>query len=39
MHLSESQKEQLRQFEATMTEKNYVKREGFFKKVRDIFGV
>jgi len=37
-HLNEQQKEQLRQFESTMTDRNYAKREGFFKKVKDIFG-
>lgn len=35
--LSESQKLKLREFEATLTEKNYEKRSGFFKKVKDIF--
>lgn len=35
--LSESQKLKLREFEATLTERNYEKRSGFFKKVKDIF--
>jgi molecular chaperone DnaJ len=37
-HLTDQQKEQLRSFEATLTDRNYAKREGFFKKVKDIFG-
>ena len=37
-HLNDQQKEQLRHFEATLTDRNYAKREGFFKKVKDLFG-
>ena len=35
--LSEDQKKLLRSFEGTLTEKNYAKKSGFFKKVKDIF--
>ncbi len=38
-HLSDQQKEMLRSFDATLTERNYQKRTGFFKKVKDIFGM
>ena len=37
-HLTDVQKEALRKFDETLTDKNYQKREGFFKKVKDIFG-
>lgn len=35
--LSEDQKKLLRSFEGTLTERNYAKKSGFFKKVKDIF--
>ena len=35
--LNEDQKKLLRSFEGTLTEKNYAKKSGFFKKVKDIF--
>ena len=35
--LNEDQKKLLRSFESTLTEKNYAKKSGFFKKVKDIF--
>lgn len=37
-HLSESQRELLRSFEGSLSERNYQKRINFFKKVKDIFG-
>lgn len=37
-HLTDLQKEQLRKFDVMLTDRNYQKREGFFKKVKDIFG-
>ncbi len=37
--LNDAQKEMLKQFEATLSEKNYQKRNGFFKKVKEIFGI
>ncbi|MDD2374797.1 MAG: molecular chaperone DnaJ [Eubacteriales bacterium] len=36
-HLNEDQKELLRKFEETCTEKNYQKRSGFFSKLKDLF--
>jgi molecular chaperone DnaJ len=36
-HLSESQKEILKHFEQTCTDKNYQKRGSFFKKLKDMF--
>ncbi len=36
-HLNDSQKELLRQFEQTCTDKNYQKRGSFFSKIRDLF--
>lgn len=36
--LTEDQKQKLRAFDATLSEKNYAKRSSFFKKVKDIFG-
>jgi molecular chaperone DnaJ len=36
-HLNDSQKEQLRQFEQTCTDKNYQKRGTFFSKLKEIF--
>lgn len=38
LHLTDAQKEQLRQFDMTLSERNYQKRASFFKKVKDIFG-
>lgn len=38
-HLTEEQKELLNQFEATLNEKNYQKRNSFFKKVKELFGI
>lgn len=35
--LSDEQKKLLKSFEATLTEKNYAKKSGFFKKVKDLF--
>lgn len=35
--LNEEQKKLLRSFEGTLTERNYAKKSGFFKKVKDIF--
>ncbi len=35
--LSEDQKKLLRSFEGTLTERNYARKSGFFKKVKDIF--
>ncbi|MCR5617503.1 MAG: molecular chaperone DnaJ [Clostridiales bacterium] len=35
--LNEEQKKLLRSFDSTLTEKNYAKKSGFFKKVKDIF--
>ncbi|MDD4094804.1 MAG: molecular chaperone DnaJ [Oscillospiraceae bacterium] len=37
--LTEDQKELLRKFEATLSDRNYQKRNSFFKKVKDIFGI
>jgi molecular chaperone DnaJ len=37
--LTDAQKEMLKQFEATLSERNYQKRSSFFKKVKDIFGI
>lgn len=37
--LTDAQKEMLRQFEATLSERNYQKRSSFFKKVKEIFGI
>ena len=37
-YLDDRQKEVLRQFEESMSEKNYQKRSGFFKKVKDFLG-
>ena len=36
-HLNESQKELLRQFDQTCTDKNYQKRGSFFSKIRELF--
>ncbi|NLW11691.1 MAG: molecular chaperone DnaJ [Clostridiaceae bacterium] len=36
-HLSDEQKDILRSFEETCTEKNYQKRTGFFSKLKDLF--
>lgn len=36
-HLNDSQKEQLRQFDQTCTDKNYQKRGTFFSKIRELF--
>jgi molecular chaperone DnaJ len=36
-HLDDSQKEQLRQFEKSCTDKNYQKRGSFFSKIRELF--
>ncbi len=36
-HLSQSQKEILRQFESNASDKNYPKRKNFFQKLKDIF--
>ncbi|NLW89543.1 MAG: molecular chaperone DnaJ [Clostridiaceae bacterium] len=37
--LSEEQKEMLRKFEGSLSDKNYQKRNSFFKKVKDLFGI
>ncbi|MBN1892469.1 MAG: molecular chaperone DnaJ, partial [Clostridiales bacterium] len=37
-NLSEDQKETLRKFENTLTDKNYQKRNSFFGKLKDLFG-
>ncbi len=37
-NLSKEQKKILKDFEATMTDKNYAKRKGFFDKIKDLFG-
>lgn len=39
LNLNEDQKSILRQFESTLSEKNYQKSSSFFKKVKDIFGI
>lgn len=36
-HLTEAQKEQLRQFDQTCSDKNYQKRGSFFSKIREMF--
>jgi len=36
-HLNDNQKEQLRQFEQTCTDKNYQKRGSFFSKLKELF--
>ena len=36
--LDKRQKELLQQFEASLESKNYAKREGFFKKLKDLIG-
>lgn len=36
-HLSEAQKEQLRQFDQTCSDSNYQKRGSFFGKLKDLF--
>jgi molecular chaperone DnaJ len=36
-HLSEEQKEQLRQFEKTSSDRNYQKRASFFSKLKELF--
>ena len=35
--LSDSQKAKLKEFESTLSEKNYVKRNGFFQKIKNAF--
>ena len=35
--LNDQQKAKLREFESTLTDKNYVKRNGFFSKIKNIF--
>lgn len=37
-NLSEKQKEVLREFDGTTSEKNYQKRKGFFNTLKDLFG-
>lgn len=36
-NLSKKQKELLKEFESSLTDKNYAKRKGFFDKIKDIF--
>jgi len=38
-NLTEEQKELLKKFEATLSDKNYHKRNNFFQKVKEIFGI
>ncbi len=37
-HLSSKQRELLKEFDATISDKNYQKRKGFFDKIRNLFG-
>ena len=37
--LTEDQKAKIRAFDSTLTEKNYQKRDSFFKRVKNMFGM
>jgi len=37
-HLNEQQKSKLKEFDTILTDRNYIKRDGFFKNMKDIFG-